>query len=159
MVLTSKVLGPCTGCFYTVETLDDPFVQTQVTVKGNNLEEGIPPRWKIFGSGVNSGGGANVSPKLSRHYFSRIPPITAVNSALIYFPRLLSHQTDDSIVQTPIYWKNRSTIRLWLKISPQNCTSPLLEKRNVIHFREGVRCLCMLGKFFIGLKLTFQAKL
>ena len=41
---------------------------------------------------------SSVSPKLSRHYFSRILPITDVNSALIYFPRLLSHQTDDSIV-------------------------------------------------------------
>ena len=27
--------------------------------KGNNLEERIPPGWKIFRGGVNSGGGAN----------------------------------------------------------------------------------------------------
>ena len=59
--------------------------------KGNNLEEGIPPGWKHVRGGVNSGGGANgLIPNSTAAILSRLPQITAVNSAHIYFPRLLS---------------------------------------------------------------------
>ena len=58
--------------------------------KGDKLEAGIPLGVGNSSGGVNSGGGAEFLQNSTADIFSVCRQITAVNSAHIHFPRLLS---------------------------------------------------------------------